>query len=575
MLKRLSTALLLLLTLGVFAPLSSAISAGGIQDMARYFGDDYQFFVAIRTDDGYVDALNGVINRILPNLPASLVGSLPPSLDLRQFVSIPAPGNARILNYDDLRAFVGGAMALGIRDVNKLEGANQAEAGIMFAMQVTDRAALEAALNLSTIPAIDAGPFSVRSLPNDTVLALTDDLLMVANESAGTLPPIFTGLEATAGYQQTVGALPADGYNIVVYVNAKSAIDTARQPVPSEFAEFFPDHVAVGATILDGVTLTLDIAVDAKIPVLATPLNPDFLKSLPGSTQALVHGTDLTGNFEQALELSVQLAPQASGVNARQQAEQVLNALTGLSFDEDLLSWTTGDYAVFTSLDIARVVSILADGGTPDLDALNFEAGFVIEATDPAKAANVVTRLKNLATLSSQNQNAAQQPFTVEDFGRGDTVGFVLIAPLDAQNSIRVAVASNASFLYIGTENALLRVLNGDTMDKDANAANAARWYLPSTYSVAYLSDDGIGTILGAVALFGISGPAIQNVFNGIQAQLVNPEATPVPPTATSVAQFGLVRDVYASILAIFDSSSVTNIATGNINIARAVITLK
>lgn len=573
MLRRLSTALLLFLALGVFAPLSSAINDGGIQDMARYFGDDYQFFAAIRADDGYIDALNGVINRILPKFPASL-GNLPPSFDLRQLVSIPAPGNARVLSYDDLRAFVGDAMALGIRDVNQLEGGNQADAGIMFAMQVINRAALEAALNLDAVPSVDAGPFSVRSLPNDTVLALTDDLLMVANESAGTLPPIFTGLEATQGYQTTVGALPVDNYNIVVYVNMQAALATARQPTPPELATAFPKHLAVGATILDGVTLTLDIAADSPLPTIATPVDSGFLRYLPSNTQAFVQGTDLTGNFEQAIELSLQLTPQANGANAREQANQLLNALTGLSLDEDLLSWTTGDYALFTSLDIARVIDILADGGNPDLDALNFEAGFVIEATDATKAANVVTRFKNLIILSSQNADSAQQ-FTVEDFAQRDTNGFTIVAPLDAQNNLRVAVASNASFLYIGTENALLRVLNGETLDKDSNAANAARWYLPSTYAVAYLSDHGIGSLLGTVALFGISGPAIQNVFNNLQAGLANPDAIPAPGSALSLAQFGLVKDVYKAIFDIFDSSSITNTVVGNISLARAVITLK
>jgi len=574
--KRLLVGLLLLLSLSVFAPLTSAIGEGGIQDMARYFGEDYELFFAIRTDDLYVSEINSIVNTVISKLPPELASSVPSEIDLRSFISLPIEN--QVYTYEDIRGVLGDSFAFGARSLQALDGGTPKEGGFMLAVEIKDRAALETALNLGSLNAIEASAFSLYTLPNGT-LALTDDLLMFAAD-VNTLPAIFTGLEATEKYQSAIGALPAESYNILLYANLENALEVALADAPAELLvslEQLPNVFVLGATILDGKSLAIDIAADTALLYAPTPISTSFAQNLPNGTDLLVHSTDLGKSVQALLEqIDTQFPAGADQPSPATQIRQALSAFVGLNLEEDLLSWTTGDYALFASSDVRNLFATFADNGTSSLATLNLELGFVQQATDPAKAANLVTRLKNLVALANTNQTTETR-FTSADYDQNGTVGFTVGFPIEQTNeTLDLVFASNDRFFYVGTLNALERILAGDTLDKDAILPQASAYFLPNAYSVAYTDDDGWVDFAGIIGAGIVSGPTINNVFENIQSELSDETPAPAPDPSDEMANssrmFLSVLDAVKSLIA---HSSISTAVTEFGAVARMIITFK
>ncbi|MCU0499937.1 MAG: DUF3352 domain-containing protein [Anaerolineae bacterium] len=525
--------LLLLSVQGLFA--QTEVNAF---EAAQYFPSETAFFAAVRLDDPYIDQLDGVINFVATGLNDFGV----PNLTIRQALQM----SGFPFDTDTLLAVLGDYAAVGI---TLLEDNNPDPNLTYFVIQLADPEGARQLLreNLPMAEETDTG-----FVLGEAAFNLTDDLLIISDSSANLTTLPTDTLANDPDFQNALGKLPAPGYNVGAYVNLN------RLPqVPNELGALLTAYSAAGnaifgLTILDNRTYVIDQAVIGAetSPMTATAIDPDFARLIPSDADLYVQATDFTALYNtlfteierlQSLQAEIDGTTPPNQPDPREQIEAGL-AMAGIDLEQDILSWTTGEYAAFTRLDTAAIVADLLEN--PNRIDLNgrFDFGLLIEATNAQAAQNFSGKIGLLLQQAAQSNPQPDVTVSSETI-EGLTVTQVSVqAPLGTDQTplnLDVVIGANEDVFFIATLDAVTTLLTGGESLADTSEYQSALTYaLPNPTTFWYTTGEGLITLAaGNVLTLALTGPAIDNVFDEIVDDLAQPGSTPMPrPTPMPTA---------------------------------------
>lgn len=544
----------------------------GPQAMAQYFPEETVFFAALRTDSGYIDALDGVIARVLAGLPEVPPVSLRQALDEGLI-------NAGV-SLDEIYAWLGDYAAVGVVDIATFSGEQPAAGNdAYFVAEITDRAAAEAFFE-NDIPDFQSNGYEASTVGDFTlyaseetegIIAINDSLLLIgADATLLDSFPVESTLSADADFSAAVADMPAPAYNIFLYTSA-----AVFEAVPNvdQLTGYAPAASATGLTILDDRSLTIDSVRLAGLGV--EPVDPEFLRFIPSDSSAVILATNLSGLINGALDSARAAMPEDN--DAPDPAVQLSGAFgfLGIDLEADLLSWATGDYAIFGRANVQNLFEGVASGDVEIIENVDF--GFIIEATDPAGASTLATKLgAALANFTENNEDVAVTETEIGGFGA--TVITLSAEAFANPINFQIAIGATDDVFYIASRNAadVITSGSGDLLNNPA-VAEASAYILPQSSVILYADSDGL--LLSTVVPLGLMGPSIGNVFDNVTEGLESGAVPAIPNTLSVRAQGGDGMEQAAALLDWFSgtftssSISVAESASGN-TLARAVLTL-
>lgn len=528
--------------------------------MAKYFPAETQVFAALRTDEAYLDTLDGVIK--------GLIGKLPPELGVPQIgVRNLIQQALGPITLDDVRGWLGDYAALGVPDLTAGMGGNQAP--VYVAVAITDKAAAEAffmqmapGMEERSTRSEDGGFIIYRANPDVAgggVLAFGDDVLIVG---ANTTDLPAGGLDSSEKFNATLAKLPAASYNIVIYAEFQPALTAAAGQLPPQAAASFEvfgvdlenlNPAAVGFTVLDGNSLTIDLVqpgVPGMMPQMKA-VNPAFAANIPDSFSFVVHGSDLATTINTSLDLAVTASETSDNPTTRPQLAGLVQMFTGLDLDEDLLPWMGSDFALFFDSDMLPVLETASTGQTPETIPLNFGLAFDVTGNPEAAQKTVTTLGETLARMSGQN---AEVTVTTGEVGGVEAV-ILENVPVSRSNPVietDIVLGTNGSVLLLADRETAETIFSGDFtgLDNSTAFAEAAGYVLPGSSVVLYADGAGYGDL---IALAG--------------ALLMPSRSGDDPAQLANLLRFGY--DLFSS-----SSVSMTMLEDGD-TLVRAVLTLQ
>ncbi|MDX2077000.1 MAG: hypothetical protein SFZ02_11250, partial [bacterium] len=275
-------------------------------------------------------------------------------------------------------------------------------------------------------------------------------------------------------------------------------------------------------------------------------------------------------NLKQAYDVGLNLLRTTS--TGGQLVDEYLNqansamSLIGLNLQTDILEWLTGDYAIYVSADVNRLVNIIGNP-TPSEMVSDFgiEAGILIKATNADKARNLVERLNGLIGLGGSQLGLIVNR---EQIGGANAI------VIDLSNQgvpMKFVIGANNDVLVIGTYNSAKNALEGNGRLNGFGRYQDARAYmLPNSTTLAYLDREVLQISIGLVVL----GPAIQNVFNNILEEMGSGSRS-TPATPLSQSEIQRFQDMGNRIFSLVNSSTVTTaVSSDGTFTARMTVTL-
>jgi hypothetical protein len=602
MLKRLFV-MLLLLTLAMvgFVP----VTAQSVDtDHAEFAPADTLFFATLRTDDGYIDTLDALALDVLIQVQAAIPPELLAQAGLPETTAplrdaLDAAGfELAGADFDTVfRSWLGDSASIAVSVPDPMGDPEVLIVVDITNAQATENFMLEQIIedDIDLYERTEENGFVVyRSTDEsiDTYTAIGEELLFITSVD-DMLPldgPLSDNLTGQAQFTATLDTMPADSYNILAYLDANTAarlslnLATGEEP-SAETTETLENlgGAAIGATILDGRSLTIDAIgeVGTLLPAVGA-IDPAFLSTLPAETDFLILGNDLRSAYESGIGGLNDLA--AAGAlddtnpedvdTLLQQLDGLLQMVIGVSFSEGVIDWMDGEYAIYTSYAIPEpgapslaTIGLEAFSAEPQPITVGLEAGIVIETSDPAATAELVGSLAPVL----QQQGIPAVPVTI---GESESILITLEDPsLDAP--FELVISSNDSVFVAGTRTSAEAALNASG-GFDGNATYAAANFLPNANTVLYA--EGEATIVlagdGLAAFIGL-GPAIGNVFNDIIGGLGGEPTEPTAPTPEEIRQQTIqVQQIARDLSGLLESATISTANDDGIFALRAVLTL-
>ena len=503
-----------------------AQSAEDLTTLARYFPVESPVFIGVRADDDYLDSLDTLIDRVArvtdeqTPLPAGIRESL------TYLIGELVPGGT----FDNtIRAWMGDTFALGINDLSVFVDDVQENDrdGFVVALDVQDADALRAFIeevlipnsdNVTNVETLEVAGASVYEVLNDqgvlTYYAVFDDAAFISGSliALETVVISGSGLNTAAEFTGAFAELPADQYNVVGFVNSPMLIEASLASIAAsevqgelnlpgggfgaaQAALQQAGVVAFGATVLDGRTLTIDVAQLAgdTVPRASASVDPTFARYIPAGTPLVIHGHDLAGGLNAALTAIRTTLAEANLEDV--DAESLDDGLSMLNFftrgtmeldiQEDILSWMTGDFALTLAL---------ADNFPSSTEALMtsdempIEFGLLFEATNPDLATALVAGLRRFAEMSAQDDSSVRVESVVE--GGVEALRVTIDTP-DAPFDVVLMAGTSGDVFVFGTQRmvtAALAPVNG--LDSDPLYQEAAAYLLPNPAQVWYFAGE-------------------------------------------------------------------------------------
>ncbi len=565
---------------------ATLLAQADVDTLAALMPNNASVFVGFRTDDGYIQALDGVLQKILAKLPQGVA----PSISLMQLLdqaTQPLGGDFQ----STVRAWLGDNGAFAIGSLDKLldtDRSNDSETEFLLVLQITDRAAAEALFERLAPPSgytkNSTADFTDYEDANGLPVAVrvTNDLFMLGNTAtiSATLSR-DAKLNSNPDFTTTAGALPAEGYNILAYLNFASLQSTFEMMMPPAqrellAASFVP--IAFGATILDERSLVLDTAVPNTVEALygdvdlTSPTNPTFAAYMPADTILSIQTRNLKGLYDVVLTaLRSSMESQGLGVEdlerGLRQIEGAVQMLTGLDLNEDILSWMTGDFALFVAY-TPQANSLLEAAIDPDTPVpfVGYNFGLIIEATDAAKAANIVSSLGT--ALERALQDAPNVTLT-----KGDGALTIALDVPNLSTPIELVLGANDSVFYFATKAAADHITSGTAgLTAALGYEEAMKYALPNANQIWYMGTDTINLAAEFIALQDvITGRTFSRIIGDLSG---TPQAPATPDPRQELSQFRQTRFFGQLFAPLLSSSSISVALNGDYQVSRLVLTL-
>jgi hypothetical protein len=518
--KKFTIIILTLLALTAWAGISAAepaqlgVPLDDLTVLANYAPENVPFFAAIRTDDAYIDELDGLLASLIDKLPPD---TAPPEYSsLRDLLNAAfAEGTDGAMSFDeDARPWLGDTIAVFVPSLEVLMGG--ADLPVVMGATITDQAALndfvgavlEDALANQYYQRIEREDGSIlyqgTFFSSPSVLIL-EDAVFVGILDDEMRPLVLPGqdrvkLSLTSPFRDAMDALPEDHYNAVLYTDIVDGIRrfgpmfTMQLPPElqgmfdaSEIADMLGQQ-AVGLVTLQDRSLVMDVVSTGDMGMVSSPLDPDFLAHVPADTALLLQNNGLAdqvryllGLLDKADDLLTDLGVyplEDAGPFANLQLHHLGTFLklsfegsTGLDFDTTL-DWMNGDHALFVSLPTGAEPVFGFDMG------FSVQSGLVMATDNPGETAAYVEALAGVAA----------DMFTTATYEDG-LVNIPLGDLISKPELGNIAVGSNQDVIAAGDRQAVEFALNpGDqSITSTPTFTFEQGVFLPETGFLAYI----------------------------------------------------------------------------------------
>lgn len=542
----LALCLFVLLALGIAVPAFAQVAPAELGALARWVPEKAPVYFGFRTDDDYIATLDAVGQRLNAAIPDA---NIPPLMEALNQAIADAGVFGTDADFDSaVRSWLGATASVSIISLDEAMAQNGDEPPVLISMEVTDRvAAAEFWGILETVQDYSRsteGDFTVFSPParndDDPTVAVGEDVAFIA-----TLPSVLPSeapsgsLANSEGFSSTLTLLPADGYNIVAYLNLgdvlQAALDSAQMSdadmaaIPSSLMSILDNYppMAFGATTLDERSFAIDFALslEGMDDVFAdmglslepnAPLNPDFAERIPAGTPLVAHGADLRMIYNQALQsfrLQVEMLAgmeDMGGMTAEQMQAEIDRALeqatfavqgaTGLDLESELIPALSGDYALYMGFNPA-----LADATSPMTmlvsNPINF--GLLLSVNDPAVTSTLVENLTDTIRALPLDDNTTIDIST--DTLGGNVVNVITITSTrDLPFPLELVIGGDEEVFFLGTPDYARAALSPDGgLLSDPQYQEGTAHTLAEMRSFLYLASAGLQPLVNVVAQSG------------------------------------------------------------------------
>jgi hypothetical protein len=542
--------LFVLLVLGVAVPAFAQVAPTELGALARWVPDKAPVYIAFRTDDDYLATLDALGQRLNAAIPDA---DIPPILEsLDQVIADAGVFGGDADFQSAVRSWLGATASAAIVSLDDAVIENDEDPPALISMEVTNRAAaeefwgvLETEENYTRSTEGDFTVFSppARSSEDAPTVAVREDVAFIA-----TLPSLLPSAEPSSSlanserFSSTLSLLPADGYNIVAYLNLGDVLqvimndaqmsDADMAMIPGSLMSILGNYppMAFGATTLDARSFAIDFALSleglsdafAEMGISMepnAPLNPDFVERIPAGTPLVAQGADLRMVYNQALQairLQVEMlgnmddtggmTPEQMEAELERALEQVtffVQGATGLDLETDLIPALTEDYALYLGFnpalaDATSAMSLLAS------NPVNF--GLLLAVNDPSVISTLVENLTDTiqALPIDDNTNISIDADTIG----GNTVNVITItSSRDLPFPMEIVIGGDEEVFFIGTPDYARAALSPDGgLPSDAQYQEATSHTLADARSLLYLASGGLQPLVNVIEQAGNPG---------------------------------------------------------------------
>lgn len=522
MFKRLVLLLALAAALAIsLAPVRAAEPALGVFDLARYVPFNVSAFISISTDDAHLAALDGLMAKV--NTVSRDLGLSTRETNIMEVFGL-SLNNGNSAPIESALAWSGDAFAIAVND------SESGETQYVVAVPLVDRGAAERDIigaNPNAGTSSRSGRFDVYRIESQNrFLLFSSDLLLIADGLEPAEVEVlsmeeYPRLSGVTEYIEAVSALPEERYNIGLYLDARRLIETEASlndtAGSAQVKAALDGSLAIGATVLNGDTLTLDAALvpdEPSAPPLA--LNPDFARYIPGGMGATVHGADLAALINNLLD--------AARTDPGTDPRAVLNSafqMMGLEFSS-LFSWTKGDYALYARADLSPAIPGLF-ATPPDLrdlpDTLDF--GVVIEAVNPDEARAFADSLAELLRSTAETADNLRV--------RDETINGVAVTVASIDSAVgnggmvtfEFGVGASNEVFAFGTLDAVRAIFDGGPgLPLQMAYIDSSRYWLPES-TTRWVLDGATAVNAGALAYLASLNGIPADAMTVVEFQLV------------------------------------------------------
>ena len=521
--KLLMLALIVVVLRGALPTL--AADPADLTALASFYPADAPLYVGLRTDDGYIEALDGILGRIVA-IPDLQVPPVNVSILLDQLALQIYPPDGTFAG--NIRPWLGDFAAFGLIDVNaEVLNNDMDQPPMIIVLSITDQDAVadllitaltESETNFTQQTGPDYINLAIDEATYGVIVIRQDALVVHIGETARELP--LNGipddsLAAQPGFAESFSMLPGSDYNIAVYLDTPRFVEAAVETDPIAAQQLGTLGGMIqgagpqvwGFTVLDGPTLTIDIAqgvgdMATMIPAFQ-PIDPAFAARIPATAPLVIHANNLGGNLAASFDqIEGALAAAGDGSDAMlEEALATFESVTGLNLLTDVFGWMTGDYALYLDL------TPLASGG---LSSLPVSFALLAEVTDPAAAAATVDGLtsgleQTLARMMPPDTEEGMPAPTVtrEDINGTPATVLSIPASLDTPFPIELVISANDSVFVLGTRAAAEIAFAADGgLAADAEFIRSQQWWLPDPIQVAYIGTEGLRPLTVFLMMF-------------------------------------------------------------------------
>jgi hypothetical protein len=485
--------------------------------LAQYYPADTPVFFAMRTDAGYFETLDALQGRIQAVLPAGtpLGTRLSTGLDMLAQHIDPAGDFQSVF-----RSWLGDTVTFGLLSLEPSENSFD-DPAIAVVFSITDQAAAENAIDQFFSRVAPDAEVNEEQLESGTLyeaasrnvaFLLTDGALVLGNDADALARAMSTEarLNSSEDFNASLAALPMDEYDMALYIDSQaftSAMSEAAEDEDEAFSGMMSAFMNIassqawGFALVDNNSLVLDIATSTgdlsgleslgfTMPPAGTPIDPAFAAHVPADAPLVFQGTDLATTYNYFIEnfrAMAELQAAAGDEDAENFQQQInfvqatIGGLTGLDFQEEILGWMTGDYALFLNFNLAALENLGED--------FPLDFGFVVEATDAAAAQAVVEGLVR-ALEQMQPENVT---LTREDIS-GVNVAVIENTEADNEGPSELVIGANDEVFVVGTRNAVADVFQPADSGLAADPAFVAaqNYYLDNASSVLYFNPQAL-----------------------------------------------------------------------------------
>lgn len=527
---------LAIVLLALFSLSMATVNAAPVESLnalARFYPTDSWVYGAIRTDDDFVASLDAIVQNAIEYAPPGMI----PPISLGDGLDIVTEQFGGSSFADDIRPWLGEVAAVGFTAPTTDD--IFADPLILISVQITDKDTA-----MAFVGNVIAANFGIEVAPKsngfvdviqanaNTFFAFSDDMMFITNDTMLVSGNMDSTLADDANFAESFALLPESDYNITAYVNTLAinqyTLSTiGEDEIPGVLLNAVRSLTelnkgqAIGATILDGDNLVIDVAVNNNLEPLADfgitlnydiePIDLAFANRVPADAPLVVMGT----NPGTAAQTSLDSIRQFSDwINEQGGIGTLVNEIDPFFSEEEMMALNAIDlslilglvnapFAGFTGLSLERDVLAALDGNSATflrartVDDFFFpvlpDIGILFETSDVDSGLNIVDTL---------TESAMAYDLAVETESYGE--GRALVFPTDLVNinysNLDLLIGASDGVLSIGSRPAVEGALNTATGLADNPTFQAASdYFLPDSYQILYASGDPVYEILDFV----------------------------------------------------------------------------